>query len=62
MLAGAVLARTRCWPALVGQVRAGSFPRQFAASPGGQALYVTNFASGQLETIPVAGLVRAANP
>jgi DNA-binding beta-propeller fold protein YncE len=49
-------------PALVGQVRAGSFPRQFAASPDGQALYVTNFASGQLETIPVAGLVRAANP
>ena len=47
-------------PALVGQVRAGSFPRQFATSPDGRALYVTNFSSGQLETIQVAGLVRAA--
>jgi len=34
-------------PALVGQVRAGSFPRQFATSPDGRALYVTNFSSGQ---------------
>jgi DNA-binding beta-propeller fold protein YncE len=49
-------------PALVGQIRAGSFPRQFALSPDGQTLYVTNFASSQLETIRVAGLVRAANP
>ncbi len=47
-------------PALVGQVRAGSFPRQFATSPDGRALYVTNFSSGQLETIQVAGLVSAA--
>ena len=31
-------------------------------SPDGRMLYVTNFASGQLESIPVAGLVRAANP
>jgi DNA-binding beta-propeller fold protein YncE len=49
-------------PALVGQVRAGSFPRQFATSPDGRTLYVTNFDSSQLETIPVASLVRAANP
>ena len=49
-------------PALVGQIRAGSFPRQFALSPDGQTLYVTNFASSQLETIRVAGLVSAAQP
>jgi DNA-binding beta-propeller fold protein YncE len=49
-------------PALVGQVRAGSFPRQFATSPDGRTLYVTNFDSSQLESIPVASLVRAANP
>ena len=49
-------------PALVGQIRAGSFPRQFALSPDGQTLYVTNFASSQLETIRVAGLVSAAKP
>ena len=47
-------------PALVGQVRAGSFPRQFAASPDGRTLYVTNFSSAQLETIQVAALVSAA--
>lgn len=49
-------------PALVGRIRAGSFPRQFALSPDGRTLYVTNFASGQLETIRVADLVSAANP
>ena len=48
--------------ALVGQIRAGSFPRQFALSPDGQTLYVTNFASSQLETIRVADLVSAAQP
>jgi DNA-binding beta-propeller fold protein YncE len=47
-------------PALVGQIRAGSFPRQFALSPDGQTLYATNFASSQLETIRVADLVGAA--
>ena len=47
-------------PALAGQVRAGSFPRQFALSPDGQTLYVTNFASHQLESVPVAELVSAA--
>ena len=46
----------------MGQIRAGSFPRQFALSPDGRTLYVTNFASRQLETIQVAGLVSAANP
>ena len=46
----------------MGQIRAGSFPRQFALSPDGQTLYVTNFASSQLETIRVPGLVSAANP
>lgn len=49
-------------PALVGQIRAGSFPRQFALSPDGRTLYVTNFASSQLEGIRVADLVSAAHP
>lgn len=49
-------------PALVGQIRAGSFPRQFALSPDGRTLYVTNFASSQLETIRVAELVSAVKP
>jgi DNA-binding beta-propeller fold protein YncE len=49
-------------PALAGQVRAGTFPRQFAVSPDGRTLYVTNFLSGQLETISVADLVSAARP
>jgi DNA-binding beta-propeller fold protein YncE len=49
-------------PALAGQVRAGRFPRQFATSPDGRTLYVTNFDSSQLESIPEASLVRAANP
>ena len=47
-------------PALVGQVPAGSFPRQFGVSPDGATLYVTNFASGQLETISTAAVVTAA--
>jgi DNA-binding beta-propeller fold protein YncE len=49
-------------PALAGQVRAGTFPRQFAVSPDGRTLYVTNYLSGQLETISVADLVSAARP
>jgi DNA-binding beta-propeller fold protein YncE len=49
-------------PALAGPVRAGRFPRQFATSPDGRTLYVTNFDSSQLESIPEASLVRAANP
>jgi DNA-binding beta-propeller fold protein YncE len=47
-------------PALAGQVRAGTFPRQFAVSRDGRTLYVTNYLSGQLETISVADLVSAA--
>ena len=49
-------------PALAGQVRAGAFPRQFAVSPDGRTLYVTNYLSSQLETISVPDLVRAARP
>jgi DNA-binding beta-propeller fold protein YncE len=49
-------------PALLGRIGAGNFPRQFALSPDGQALYVTNFGSSQLETIRVADLVSAARP
>jgi DNA-binding beta-propeller fold protein YncE len=49
-------------PALVGRIRAGNFPRQFALSPDGQTLYVTNFGSSQPETIRVADLVSSAKP
>jgi DNA-binding beta-propeller fold protein YncE len=47
-------------PALVGQIPAGGFPRHLALSPDGGTLYVTNFDSGQLETIDVADLVKDA--
>ena len=43
-------------PALVGLVRAGQFPRQFALEPGARTLLVTNYDSRQLEAVDVAGL------
>jgi 6-phosphogluconolactonase (cycloisomerase 2 family) len=43
-------------PALLGYVRAGKFPRQFALASGGRTLYVTNFDSGQLERLTVGTL------
>jgi DNA-binding beta-propeller fold protein YncE len=48
-------------PALAGQIPAGTFPRQFALSPDGSTLYVTNFDSSQLETIDVTDLIKAAS-
>jgi hypothetical protein len=34
----------------------GQFPRDIASGPGGQLLLVSNFASGQLETVRLDGL------
>ena len=43
--------------AVLGHVAAGSFPRDMAATAGGEgALLVTNNLSGQLEAVEVAGL------
>jgi DNA-binding beta-propeller fold protein YncE len=43
-------------PALLGYVRAGSFPREMALEPGGRTLLVSNFESDQLESLDVATL------
>jgi DNA-binding beta-propeller fold protein YncE len=43
-------------PALAGYLRAGGFPRQMALEPDGRTLLVTDFSSGQLEVVRVAGL------
>ncbi len=43
-------------PALLGYLPAGQFPREMALEPGGKVLLVTNFGSGQLEAVDVAGL------
>ena len=43
-------------PALAGLLPAGQFPREMAAEPGGRTLLVTNFDSGQVELVHVAGL------
>jgi DNA-binding beta-propeller fold protein YncE len=48
-------------PALAGQIPAGAFPRELGLSPDGRTLYVTNYLSGQLETISVPALVQAAS-
>ena len=42
--------------ALLGVLPAGSFPREMAAEPGGQVLLVTNYGSGQLESVNLAAL------
>ncbi len=42
-------------PALVGYLRSGRFPRDMALAPGG-SLLVSNYQSGQLETVDVAKL------
>jgi DNA-binding beta-propeller fold protein YncE len=49
----AALARHR---ALLGYLRAGQFPRQLALTPGGGTLYVTNYDSGQMESVAVGTL------
>jgi DNA-binding beta-propeller fold protein YncE len=43
-------------PALLGYARAGLFPREMAAVPGGRILLVTDFSSGQLEAVSLASL------
>jgi DNA-binding beta-propeller fold protein YncE len=43
-------------PALAGLLPAGQFPREMAPEPGGRMLLVTNFDSGQVERVNVAGL------
>jgi DNA-binding beta-propeller fold protein YncE len=43
-------------PALLGYLPAGKFPRQVAAEPDGRVVLVTNFNSGQLETVDMANL------
>lgn len=46
-------------PALVGYAPAHGFPRQMTVEPNKQEILITNYASGQLETVPVAPLVAA---
>jgi DNA-binding beta-propeller fold protein YncE len=43
-------------PAVLGYLRAGQFPREIALEPGGRTLLVSDYASGQLETVDVAAL------
>jgi DNA-binding beta-propeller fold protein YncE len=43
-------------PALAGQLPAGGFPREMVPEPDGRVLLVTNYASGQVEAVNVAGL------
>jgi DNA-binding beta-propeller fold protein YncE len=45
-------------PALLGDVAAGGFPRQFALEPDGTTLLVTNYDSEQLEAVDVGQLPR----
>jgi len=42
--------------AVVGSIPAGQFPREMALEPGGQRLLVTNFSSGQLETVSIPAI------
>jgi DNA-binding beta-propeller fold protein YncE len=43
-------------PVVVGYIPAGQFPRDMAVEPGGPALLVANYASGQLEAVKLADL------
>lgn len=43
-------------PGLLGYLPAGGFPREMTLEPAGRVLLVTNFNSGQLETVNVPGL------
>ncbi len=43
-------------PAVLGYIKAGSFPRQLALEPDGRTLLVTNYFSNQLETVELARL------
>ncbi len=43
-------------PSIEGALAAGGFPRQMAITPDGQTLLVTDFTSGQLQAVRLAGL------
>ena len=43
-------------PALIGLIRAGLLPREFAVEPGGRTALITNSASHQLEAVNVSSL------
>lgn len=43
-------------PAVAGYVRAGLFPREIELARGGRTLLVSNWASGELESVTVASL------
>jgi DNA-binding beta-propeller fold protein YncE len=43
-------------PAVLGYLPAGRFPREMAAAPGGTVLLVSDFGSGQVETVHLARL------
>jgi DNA-binding beta-propeller fold protein YncE len=43
-------------PALAGLLPAGGLPREMVPEPDGRVLLVTNYASGQVEVVNVAGL------
>jgi DNA-binding beta-propeller fold protein YncE len=43
-------------PAVLGTIRAGGFPREMTLTPGGRVVLVTNFASGQVESVTVPNL------
>jgi DNA-binding beta-propeller fold protein YncE len=42
-------------PAVIATLRAGGFPREMAVEPNGRAVFVTDFASSQLETVNTTG-------
>ncbi len=46
-------------PVLVGYVKAAHFPRDMAVNPDGKTLVVSNFDSGQVEDVVLAGLPRS---
>lgn len=43
-------------PSVVGELGAGLFPREMSATPDGRTLLVTDFGSGQVQAVSVAGL------
>jgi DNA-binding beta-propeller fold protein YncE len=46
-------------PALLGQVAAGAFPRELTVSADGGTVYVSNYASGDVESVDVSGIAGA---
>lgn len=54
-----VSGRSGAIPVLVGYVKAGAFPRDMSVSPDGKTLAVSNYDSGQVEDVILAGLARS---